>query len=234
MCCGAEAVPQWDSTNSTWQKIGDVVDAVGSGRKQLYHGKEYDYVFDVDIQDGVPPLKLPYNVSGKSFASCRTGFPLMYLGAENPYNAAQKFLQSNDLPLTYIDEVVKFIEKNTAGVNIGTGGDEYVDPFTGNMRFRAYVVVTSKFRCYLGASRYRAAPAPAPSAASQYVDPFTGGSRYVASSQAASTPSASYGGDPFTGASRYSGTPTPQPAPPPALSPSKVLPVVGANIEICC
>lgn len=47
-----------------WQKIGDVVDAVGSGRKQLYEGKEYDYVFDVDIQDGVPPLKLPYNVSG--------------------------------------------------------------------------------------------------------------------------------------------------------------------------
>ena len=53
--------------------------------------------------------------------------------AENPYNAAQKFLQSNDLPLTYIDEVVKFIEKNTAGVNIGTGGDEYVDPFTGDL-----------------------------------------------------------------------------------------------------
>jgi phospholipase A-2-activating protein len=177
---------QWDSANSTWQKIGDVVDAVGSGRKQLYQGKEYDYVFDVDIKDGVPPLKLPYNVS------------------ENPYNAAQKFLQSNDLPLTYIDEVVKFIEKNTAGVNIGTGGDEYVDPFT-------------------GASRYRAAPAAASSAASQYVDPFTGASRYVASPQVTPTSSGSHGGDPFTGASRYSGTPTPQPAPPPA--PSKVLPV---------
>ena len=40
------------------------MDAVGQGRKQLYKGKEYDYVFDVDIQDGVPPLKLPYNVSG--------------------------------------------------------------------------------------------------------------------------------------------------------------------------
>ena len=47
-----------------WQKIGEVVDAVGSGRKQLYEGKEYDYVFDVDIQDGVPPLKLPYNANG--------------------------------------------------------------------------------------------------------------------------------------------------------------------------
>ncbi len=47
-----------------WQKIGEVVDAVGSGRKQLYEGKEYDHVFDVDIQDGVPPLKLPYNANG--------------------------------------------------------------------------------------------------------------------------------------------------------------------------
>ena len=40
------------------------MDAVGSGRKQLYEGKEYDYVFDVDVQEGAPPLKLPYNASG--------------------------------------------------------------------------------------------------------------------------------------------------------------------------
>lgn len=60
---------QWDSASNSWQKIGDVVDAVGSGRKQLYEGKEYDYVFDVDIQDGVPPLKLPFNASGKGSVS---------------------------------------------------------------------------------------------------------------------------------------------------------------------
>ena len=56
---------QWDNA-SGWQKIGDVVDAVGSGRKQLYEGREYDYVFDVDVQEGAPPLKLPYNASGTS------------------------------------------------------------------------------------------------------------------------------------------------------------------------
>lgn len=55
---------QWDAASSSWQKIGEVVDAVGQGRRQLYEGKEYDYVFDVDIQDGVPALKLPYNVTG--------------------------------------------------------------------------------------------------------------------------------------------------------------------------
>ncbi|KAH7923472.1 PFU-domain-containing protein [Leucogyrophana mollusca] len=143
---------QWDSATSSWQKIGDVVDAVGSGRKQLYQGKEYDYVFDVDIQDGVPPLKLPFNVS------------------ENPYAAAQRFLEQNDLSLNYIDEVVRFIEKNTAGVSLG-GGSEYVDPYT-------------------GASRYQSSASSAPSAApsSQYMDPFTGASRYSGASQHPAAP----------------------------------------------
>jgi len=59
------AAVQWDSQNHKWQKIGEVVDAVGSSRKQLYQGKEYDYVFDVDIQDNAPALKLPYNASGE-------------------------------------------------------------------------------------------------------------------------------------------------------------------------
>jgi len=57
---------QWTSSTKTWQQIGQVVDAIGQGRKQLYEGKEYDYVFDVDVSEGMPPLKLPYNVSGTS------------------------------------------------------------------------------------------------------------------------------------------------------------------------
>ncbi|KAL0067083.1 WD repeat protein Lub1 [Marasmius tenuissimus] len=170
---------QWDAGNYTWQKVGDVVDAVGQGRKQLYQGREYDYVFDVDIQDGVPPLKLPYNVT------------------ENPYSAAQKFLESNDLSLNYIDEVVKFIEKNTSGVNLGTGSDEYVDPFT-------------------GASRYRGSGGTSQPPSSAYMDPFTGASRYSGSSAQPPVPPASSYQDPFTGASRYSGAASSQPTSPPA------------------
>ncbi|KAL0565642.1 WD repeat protein Lub1 [Marasmius crinis-equi] len=175
---------QWDAGSYTWQKIGDVVDAVGQGRKQLYQGREYDYVFDVDIQDGVPPLKLPYNVT------------------ENPYTAAQKFLESNDLSLNYIDEVVKFIEKNTAGVQLGTGGDEYADPFT-------------------GATRYRSSGGASQTPSGGYMDPFTGASRYTgtpSNSQSSSTGPASTYQDPFTGASRYSGTPVSQPTSPPPTS----------------
>lgn len=55
---------QWAAGETTWQQIGQVVDAIGSGRKQLYEGQEYDFVFDVDVAEGVPPLKLPYNTTG--------------------------------------------------------------------------------------------------------------------------------------------------------------------------
>ena len=143
------------------------------------------------------------------------------MGLENPYSAAQRFLQNNELPLTYIDEVVKFIEKNTAGVNIGTGGEEYVDPYTGkHTRTLQFIHVHDKI--LLGASRYRSSAGPAPgSAPSQYADPFTGGSRYVAGqSPTLSAPSTQSHGDPFTGASRYT-----SPTTAPAVS-AKILPVV--------
>jgi phospholipase A-2-activating protein len=58
---------QWSTATSSWTKIGEVVDAVGSNRKQLFNGIEYDYVFDVDITEGAPPLKLPYNASGSHY-----------------------------------------------------------------------------------------------------------------------------------------------------------------------
>ncbi|TFY60426.1 hypothetical protein EVJ58_g5154 [Rhodofomes roseus] len=137
-----------------WVKIGDVVDAVGSGRKQLYEGKEYDHVFDVDVQEGMPPLKLPYNAT------------------ENPYVAAQRFLDAHELPMSYLDEVVRFIEKNTGGVSLG-GGPQYSDPFTGG-------------------SRYQPAQAGAAGRGQDYMDPFTGASRYRAAPTASSvTPSTS-------------------------------------------
>lgn len=132
---------QWSEANTTWQQIGQVVDAIGSGRKQLYEGQEYDYVFDVDIQDGVPPLKLPYNVT------------------ENPWTAAQRFLEKNELPSGYAEQVVDFIQKNAGGVQLGTGGgdDNYADPLTGGSRYTG---------------------APAGGAQSYGGDPYTGGGAY--------------------------------------------------------
>lgn len=58
---------------------------------------------------------------------------------ENPWIAAQKFLNKNELPETYADQVVEFIEKNTEGVKLGQGGESstYVDPYTGTSRYTA-------------------------------------------------------------------------------------------------
>ncbi len=59
-----------------WEKIGTVVGAPGddtvAAGNQFHEGQQYDFVFDVDVADGVPPLKLPVNKG------------------DNPYIAADK------------------------------------------------------------------------------------------------------------------------------------------------
>ncbi|KIO34270.1 hypothetical protein M407DRAFT_64484, partial [Tulasnella calospora MUT 4182] len=107
---GAVDVYTW--AGGAWVKVGEMTDGVGATEKKTYMGKEWDYVFEVDIQEGAPKLMLPYNAN------------------ENPYVAAQRFLAQNDLPVGYLDQVAKFIEQQTGGVNIGSS-TEYVDPFTG-------------------------------------------------------------------------------------------------------
>lgn len=92
---------QWSTAANQWLMVGTVVDASGGGTKTSYNGKEYDYVFDVDIKEGAPALKLPYNTT------------------QNPYEAAQKFLDDNELPAAYLDQVAQFIVSNTQGATLG-------------------------------------------------------------------------------------------------------------------
>lgn len=112
---------QWSVSQNEWVNVGTVVDAVGStGKKVEYKGQTYDYVFDVDIEEGKPPLKLPYNLS------------------ENPYERATKFLGEYELPLTYLDQVTNFITTNTQGATLGqpeqqSGG---ADPYGTESRYR--------------------------------------------------------------------------------------------------
>ncbi|CAI4563403.1 BAK_1a_G0031000.mRNA.1.CDS.1 [Saccharomyces cerevisiae] len=94
-------------SNCSWKKVGDVVGAgaTGNDKKIEFEGKTYDYVFDVDIEDGKPPLKLPINVS------------------DNPYTAADDFLARYELPMSYRDQVVQFILKNTNGISLDQPND---------------------------------------------------------------------------------------------------------------
>lgn len=83
-------------------------------------GQEYDYVFDVDIEDGKPPLKLPYNLS------------------QNPYEAATKFIENNKLPISYLDQVANFITTNTQGATLGQPEPQSQgsDPWGSDNRYR--------------------------------------------------------------------------------------------------
>lgn len=122
---GNVSAHQWSSAAQQWINIGTVVDSTGSsGRKQEYLGKEYDFVFDVDISEGKPALKLPFNLS------------------QNPYEVAQKFIGDNELPITYLDQVANFIITNSQGATIGqqSGSSQpsgtYSDPWGQESRYR--------------------------------------------------------------------------------------------------
>lgn len=109
----------WSGAASQWINVGTVVDSAGSGGQKVSHkGKEYDYVFDVDIEDGKPPLKLPYNLN------------------QNHYEAARKFIEDNELPLSYLDEVANFIIQNTQGATLGQGAAQGADPWGTGSRYR--------------------------------------------------------------------------------------------------
>lgn len=118
---GSVTAHTWSSATQEWIAVGTVVESAGSsGRKTEYLGQDYDYVFDVDIEDGKPPLKLPYNVS------------------QNPYEAATKFIGDNELPMSYLDQVANFITQNTQGATIGQSQEPPAgaDPWGSDRRYR--------------------------------------------------------------------------------------------------
>ncbi|OLN86566.1 Ubiquitin homeostasis protein lub1 [Colletotrichum chlorophyti] len=116
---GTITAHQWSQSQQQWINVGTVVDSAGSsGRKTEYNSKSYDYVFDVDIEDGKPPLKLPYNLS------------------QNPYDAATKFLNDNELPISYLDNVANFITQNTQGATFGQSAPASSDPYGTESRYR--------------------------------------------------------------------------------------------------
>ena len=117
---GAAAVFEFDGSKNEWTKIGDVVaadggDTLATGTSKWHLGKQWDHVFDVDVADGQLPLKLPYN------------------DGENPYTAADRFLENEGLPQAYRQKVVEHIISCTGGGAASAAADTSVnvDPFTG-------------------------------------------------------------------------------------------------------
>ena len=70
-------------------------------------------MFDVDIEEGMPPLKLPFNIT------------------DDPWFAAQEFIHRHELSQMFLDQIANFIYKNTEGVTLGQSRAGNVDPLTG-------------------------------------------------------------------------------------------------------
>ncbi|XP_037950016.1 phospholipase A-2-activating protein-like [Teleopsis dalmanni] len=104
-----------------WKLVGDVIGASGGSEstfgKILYEGKEYDYVFSINISDSLPEIKLPYNRE------------------ENPWIAAQVFLNLHNLPQTYLDRVANFVIKNSSGNVPSIGESSFQSSLSGSTRY---------------------------------------------------------------------------------------------------
>ncbi|XP_018423851.1 PREDICTED: phospholipase A-2-activating protein isoform X1 [Nanorana parkeri] len=157
---------QWSVGEGRWIKIGDVVGSSGATQqtsgKVLFEGKEYDYVFTIDVNEGGPSYKLPYNIN------------------EDPWHVAHDFLEKNDLNPMFLDQVAKFIIDNTGGPIISATPAGFSDPFTGGGR---YIPGNSSASAsgadpFTGGSRY--VPGfSSNSVPSAGTDPFTGRNAYI-------------------------------------------------------
>ncbi|CAK9140681.1 unnamed protein product [Ilex paraguariensis] len=107
----------WDLREQKWDKIGEVVDGPDDNMKRpVLDGIQFDYVFDVDIGDGEPIRKLPYNRS------------------DNPYTTADKWLVKENLPLSYRQQIVEFILQNSGQKGFALDSS-FRDPFTGSSAY---------------------------------------------------------------------------------------------------
>ncbi|XP_013048825.2 phospholipase A-2-activating protein [Anser cygnoides] len=159
---------QWSVSEGRWIKIGDVVGSSGATQqtsgKVLFEGKEYDYVFTIDVNENGPSYKLPYNIT------------------DDPWLTAYNFLQKNDLNPMFLDQVAKFITDNTKGQTPLNTNTQFSDPFTGAGR---YVPGSSSGSStvpgadpFTGAGRYVPGSASNAVAPMGGIDPYTGMGAY--------------------------------------------------------
>lgn len=120
---GAE-VHMWSASDSKWSKVGDIVDGPGgggggggSGSGGEVNGVRYDYVFDVDLGEGIPNVKLGYN------------------RGEDTYVAAQRFIDTNSLNQDFLDQVATFIETQAGADATTLTTAASSDPLTGGGRY---------------------------------------------------------------------------------------------------
>ena len=99
---GQPTLYTWSAGERTWNKVGEIVgskDGGGGGStlgKRTYEGKEYDYLFDIDL-DGAT-AKLPFNKG------------------DDPWMAAQQFIWRHGLDQAVLDTVASMPEVSRAAI----------------------------------------------------------------------------------------------------------------------
>merc|ERR1719376_25080 len=150
----------------------------------MYEGREYDFVFSVEIDDEGRSLKLPYNRN------------------EDPWQAAQNFVTKHALPQSQLEEVATFIIKSGGG---GGGAPvaaaaQYRDPFTGGSSYIPDGAPSATARSggdpFTSSGRY--VPPSSTSSSSSSGDPFTSSGAYVPGSSSSSSSSSSSAHFPLT------------------------------------
>lgn len=169
---GKPEVYMWSMAEEKWTKVGDVVDGPGgtTGGGAVpgkVNGNDYDFVFEVELGDDGSKEKLGFN------------------RGENPYLAAQRFIDENELNQEFLDQIAQFIEQQVpADALRPSNGNMPSDPLTGGSRYVP------------GGSGSESGPTSG--------DPLTGGSRYIPGGGGGGGGGGTVGGsDPLTGGSRY-------------------------------
>ncbi|CDW56172.1 phospholipase A 2 activating protein [Trichuris trichiura] len=110
----------WSSEERRWNCVGPAIEksiALKKTEKTVYEGKEYDCVFEIDVADDQPHLKLPYNFG------------------DDPWTCAQQFITKHKLPPTYLEKVADFVVESSARVaNQNSFATTSIDPFVGSSR----------------------------------------------------------------------------------------------------
>ncbi|GAA5826417.1 hypothetical protein JCM5353_008865 [Sporobolomyces roseus] len=102
-------ISAYQLNSSNWENLGQVVDpptprssdddasssSPQTSKKMVHEGKEYDYVFQIDVSDDTPPLPLTYNLE------------------DDVYEVAKRFVFENKLPESYLEQIVSFVRVNT-------------------------------------------------------------------------------------------------------------------------
>ena len=129
----------------------DAGDTLGTGASKWHAGQLWDFVIDVDTADGELPRKLALNAG------------------DNPYHVADRFIEAENLPTSYREQIVAFILQHTGGA-VSAGPSYNADPLTGGS---AYVPPSAPApRPGSGGGGGGAAPMDVTGGG---VDPFTGG-----------------------------------------------------------